>query len=110
MKFIISIVSLLAVASTPASAAPTEVLEVRQNSGCYAFEDPDCCIDYAVCQCANGKGLLKDSVLLKKKVEMADFCNQQDGSTSSTKPRKAASHQYVINNRNLKPTPLNTLN
>ncbi|KAI1333014.1 hypothetical protein F5Y16DRAFT_1285 [Xylariaceae sp. FL0255] len=54
MKFILSVVSLMAVALTPVAAAPEGILEVRQDSGCYPFEDPDCCIDYAVCQCANG--------------------------------------------------------
>ncbi|KAI2614069.1 uncharacterized protein GGS25DRAFT_470228 [Hypoxylon fragiforme] len=32
-------------------------LEERQASGCYPFQDPGCCINYAVCQCANGKRL-----------------------------------------------------
>ncbi|KAL1967743.1 hypothetical protein VTN77DRAFT_3000 [Rasamsonia byssochlamydoides] len=45
-----------------ALAAPAQeginLLEQRQgSSGCVAFEDPDCCIDYGVCQCANGKSL-----------------------------------------------------
>ncbi|KAL7899956.1 hypothetical protein HDV63DRAFT_403175 [Trichoderma sp. SZMC 28014] len=38
------------VAATPAA----EIKEPRAGSGCYAFEDPDCGIDYTVCSCANG--------------------------------------------------------
>lgn len=41
-------------AAVPANPA-SNVLESRQDSGCYPFEDPDCCISYTVCQCSNGK-------------------------------------------------------
>ncbi len=53
-----TVISFVAIAITPATALPTDVdvLDVRQGpaSGCYPFEDPGCCINYAVCQCANG--------------------------------------------------------
>ncbi|KAI0184247.1 hypothetical protein EV127DRAFT_486331 [Xylaria flabelliformis] len=53
-----TLISFVAIAMTPATALPAgvDVLDVRQGpaSGCYPFEDPGCCINYAVCQCANG--------------------------------------------------------
>lgn len=58
MKATSTILSILTTAAIGA-AVPFGVaengLEDRQNSGCYPFEDPDCCVNYAVCQCANGK-------------------------------------------------------
>ncbi|KAI4861952.1 hypothetical protein F4820DRAFT_41892 [Hypoxylon rubiginosum] len=57
MKATSTILSILTTAAIGA-AVPFGVaengLEDRQNSGCYPFEDPDCCVNYAVCQCANG--------------------------------------------------------
>ncbi|KAI1412126.1 hypothetical protein F5Y13DRAFT_200116 [Hypoxylon sp. FL1857] len=40
-------------AAVPLDSSETG-LDERQDSGCYPFEDPHCCIDYAVCECANG--------------------------------------------------------
>ncbi|RKU43911.1 hypothetical protein DL546_007048 [Coniochaeta pulveracea] len=53
MKFI---AALSLFAAFVAAAPATEVVERATNgdSGCYPFEDPDCGINYAVCQCANG--------------------------------------------------------
>ncbi|KAL6904063.1 hypothetical protein GGI43DRAFT_399550 [Trichoderma evansii] len=46
---------IFAVSATLVAAAPaTDNMSRQVASGCYAFEDPDCGIDYAVCQCANG--------------------------------------------------------
>ncbi|KAI1773229.1 hypothetical protein F4818DRAFT_443583 [Hypoxylon cercidicola] len=57
MKVVTSILSILAAAAVGA-AVPFGVaetgLEDRQASGCFPFEDPHCCVNYAVCQCANG--------------------------------------------------------
>ncbi|KAE8549010.1 hypothetical protein TMatcc_011259 [Talaromyces marneffei ATCC 18224] len=49
---LLALVALLPMAFV--AAAPTSVEERQVASGCYPFEDPDCGIDYAVCQCANG--------------------------------------------------------
>ncbi|PMD23550.1 hypothetical protein NA56DRAFT_746575 [Hyaloscypha hepaticicola] len=57
MKFT-TILATLSFAAVSVLGAPAESpngnLLTRQNSGCYPFEAPDCCINYAVCQCANG--------------------------------------------------------
>ncbi|KAH6647433.1 hypothetical protein BKA67DRAFT_662224 [Truncatella angustata] len=49
MKFFFTI-ALASAATTHASP-----VEIRGSaSGCYAYQNPGCGIDYAVCQCANG--------------------------------------------------------
>ncbi|OTB00315.1 hypothetical protein M426DRAFT_15558 [Hypoxylon sp. CI-4A] len=58
MKTINSILSMLAAATikaaVPLDETENSLLSRQSSSGCYAFEDPGCCINYAVCQCANG--------------------------------------------------------
>ncbi|KAK0761410.1 hypothetical protein N5P37_006360 [Trichoderma harzianum] len=43
---------LLTIPAAFVTASP--ITERQVASGCYAFEDPGCGINYAVCQCANG--------------------------------------------------------
>ncbi|SPQ25091.1 a2cb185b-0f6d-41f2-87c2-abdb57f95f0c [Thermothielavioides terrestris] len=55
MQFATLLALLPAALVAAAPAAPASEIQDRQvASGCYAFEDPDCGINYPVCQCANG--------------------------------------------------------
>ncbi|THX82430.1 hypothetical protein D6D05_03836 [Aureobasidium pullulans] len=56
MRLSIIVASLLPLAF--ASVIPeveTVELDARGDSGCYPFQAPNCCINYAVCQCKDGK-------------------------------------------------------
>ncbi|PWY77302.1 hypothetical protein BO94DRAFT_538164 [Aspergillus sclerotioniger CBS 115572] len=57
MKFTLFIsvlaTSALTALATPAEDASFTNLEARGDSGCYAYENPDCGIDTAYCVCAN---------------------------------------------------------
>ncbi|KAI1847025.1 hypothetical protein JX265_006779 [Neoarthrinium moseri] len=40
--------------ASAAAVAPVEEIVKKGDSGCYIYEDPDCCINYGVCECQDG--------------------------------------------------------
>ncbi|KAI1114868.1 hypothetical protein F5Y14DRAFT_413180 [Nemania sp. NC0429] len=49
----ITVICCIFTAAAIGATIPAE-LENRGDSGCFPFQDPDCCITYGVCLCQNG--------------------------------------------------------